>query len=158
MSKKKMKNPNQIIENKKAKFDYAFEETIEAGLMLDGWMVKALRAGRVSVAQGVYVQIIKGEAFLVGMMINPLESTAIVTPINSQPTIKLLLKKKEISHLIGKQERDGYTIVLKDLYWKRNFVKASIVVAKGKNKCDKRQTIKNREGKIEASRAMKKYI
>lgn len=152
------KNPNTIVYNKKINFEYKVEETFEAGLVLEGWMVKALREKRVSVSQGVYVQIKNGEAYLVGLMINPLESTSTHHKVDPQPTIKLLLKKKEISTLIGKKERDGYTIVLRDLYFKKQLIKGTIAVAKGKNSYDKRQTIKERDSKREASRAIKKHL
>lgn len=158
MKKKKQMGSATIAKNKKAKFNYEIKEELEAGLVLKGWQVKSLRAGRVSLANNPHIVIsAKGEAYIAGMEINPLPQANTHEFRDSNASIKLLLHKKEISRLIGQSEQKGYTIVLTSLYWKRDKVKANIGLAKGKSTSDKRQTVKEREGKIEAQRAMKNF-
>ncbi len=154
MSKKKPSNDNsRIAENRKARHEYAIEETLEAGVVLQGWEVKSLRAGKGSIVDS-YVIIKNGEAFLLNSVITPLLSASThVSPVNSR-TRKLLLNKKELKRLIGAVERKGYTIVALTMYWKNSFVKISIGVAKGKKLHDKRQTEKERDWQREKARVL----
>lgn len=153
MSQKK-DNASRIADNKKAAFNYFFEERYEAGIVLEGWEVKALRAGKVQLTDG-YVVIRDGELFLIGCQINPLRTASTHVRPDSVRTKKLLMKKDEIRRLIGKVEQKGYTLVPIQLYWKEGKVKAEVALAKGKAEHDKRDTIKDREGKREVERAMK---
>ena len=150
----KKESSTRIADNKKAAFNYFFEERYEVGLVLQGWEVKALRAGKVQLTDG-YVVIRDGELFLIGCQINPLKTASTHVSPDSVRTKKLLMKKDEIKRLIGKVEQKGYTLVPIQLYWKEGKVKAEIALAKGKAEHDKRDTIKEREGKREVERAMK---
>jgi SsrA-binding protein len=150
----KKETPSRIAENKKAAFDYFFEERHEAGVVLQGWEVKAARAGKVQLTDG-YVVIRDGELYLIGCQINPLKTASTHVNPEAARTKKLLMKKDEIRRLIGKVEQKGYTLVPIQLYWKAGKVKAEIALAKGKAEHDKRDTIKDREGKREVERAMK---
>jgi SsrA-binding protein len=154
MTQKKENAASRIADNKKAAFNYFFEERYEAGMVLEGWEVKALRAGKVQLTDG-YVVIRDGELFLIGCQINPLNTASSHVRPDSVRTKKLLMKKDEIKRLIGKVEQKGYTLVPIQLYWKAGKVKAEIALAKGKAEHDKRDTIKDREGKREVERAMK---
>ena len=144
----------KIAENKKAAFDYFFEERYEAGMVLEGWEVKAIREGKVQLTDG-YVVIRNGELFIIGCLINPLKTASTHITPEAARTRKLLLKKEEIKRLIGKIEQKGYTLVPINLHWKAGKVKCDIALAKGKAEHDKRDTIKDREGKREVERAMK---
>ncbi len=144
----------RIAENKKAAFNYAFEEKHECGLVLQGWEIKALRAGKVQLTEG-YVVIRDGELFLIGCLINPLRTASTHVSADSARTRKLLMHKAEILRLIGKVEQKGYTLVPINLHWKNGRVKCEVALAKGKGEHDKRDTIKEREGKREVERAMK---
>ncbi len=146
--------PTRIADNKKAVFNYAIEERHEAGMVLQGWEVKALREGKVQLTDG-YVVIRDGELFLIGCQINPLKTASTHVTPDSVRTKKLLLKKDEIRRLIGKVEQKGFTLVPLNLHWKSGKVKCEIALAKGKAEHDKRHTIKDREGKREVERAMK---
>jgi SsrA-binding protein len=148
-----VKNP-VIAENKKAAFNYFFEERHEAGMVLEGWEVKALREGKVQLTDG-YVVIREGELFVIGCLINPLRTASTHVNPEAARTRKLLMKKEEIRRLIGKVEQKGYTLVPINLHWKNGRVKCEIALAKGKAEHDKRDTIKDREGKREVERAMK---
>jgi SsrA-binding protein len=151
---KKTAPPARIADNKKAAFNYFFEERHEAGIVLEGWEVKALREGKVQLTDG-YVLIREGELFLIGCQINPLRSASTHVNPDSVRTKKLLMKKEEIRRLIGKVEQKGFTLVPLNLHWKNNKIKCEIALAKGKAEHDKRSTIKEREGKREVERAMK---
>jgi len=144
----------RIAENKKAAFNYHLEERHECGLVLQGWEVKALRAGKAQLTEG-YVVIRDGELYLIGCLISPLRSTSSHLPADSARTRKLLMHKAEIQRLIGKVEQKGYTLVPLNLHWKNGRVKCEIALAKGKAEHDKRDTLKEREGKREVERAMK---
>jgi len=144
----------RIAENKKAAFNYHLEERHECGLVLQGWEVKALRAGKAQLTEG-YVVIRDGELYLIGCLISPLRSTSSHLPADSARTRKLLMHKAEILRLIGKVEQKGYTLVPLNLHWKNGRVKCEIALAKGKAEHDKRDTLKEREGKREVERAMK---
>lgn len=136
--------PATIALNRKAKHDYFIEERLEAGLMLEGWEVKALRAGKGRITEA-YVLIKNGEAWLLGAHIQPLPSASTHVDPDPTRTRKLLLHEREIAHLIGATEQKGYTIVPLALYWKRGNAKLEIALAKGKAKQDKRQTKKDRD-------------
>ena len=144
----------RIADNKKAAFNYFFEERYEAGMVLQGWEVKAVREGKVQLTDG-YVVIRNGELFLIGCQINPLKSASTHVNPEAQRTKKLLLNKAEIERLIGKVEQKGYTLVPVNMHWKNGRVKCEIALAKGKAEHDKRDVIKEREGKREVERAMK---
>ena len=151
---KKPDTPSRIAENKKAAFNYVFEERHEAGMVLQGWEVKALREGKVQLTDG-YVIIKEGELYLIGCLINPLKTASTHVNPEASRIRKLLLKKDDIRRLIGKVEQKGYTLVPINLHWKNGLVKCEIALAKGKAEHDKRDTIKEREGKREVERAMK---
>ena len=148
MATKKTQAPARIAENKKAAFNYFFEERFEAGMVLEGWEVKALRAGKAQLTDG-YVVIRAGELFVIGCQINPLKSASTHVTPDAVRTKKLLMHKSEIERLIGKVEQKGYTLVPLNLHWKNGRVKCEIALAKGKAEHDKRDTIKEREGKRE---------
>jgi SsrA-binding protein len=152
------KDPNNIAYNKKANFSYQIEETFEAGMILQGWMVKTLRQKKVEIDKNVYIQIINGDAYIVGLDLKPLSTNSTHEKIEPQNNIKLLLHKRQITTLVEKKERDGYTIILTDIYFKKQLIKCTVAIAKGKNNYDKRQTIKDRDLKKEASRAIKKHL
>ena len=144
-----------IVQNKKAYHDYFIEDRYEAGLMLEGWEVKAIRAGRANLKEA-YVTVKDGALYLFGSHISPL--TAASTHIVPDPvrTRKLLLHAAEIDKLIGKVQRAGYTLMPLDMHYKGGRVKLDIGLAKGKKQHDKRATEKERDSKLEAQQAMKK--
>jgi SsrA-binding protein len=150
----KQDSASRIADNKKAAFNYFFEEKFEAGMVLEGWEVKALREGKVQLTDG-YVVIRNGELFVIGCQINPLKTASTHVRPEAARTKKLLMHKDEIRRLIGKVEQKGYTLVPLNLHWKNGRVKCEIALAKGKATHDKRDTIKDREGKREVERAMK---
>ena len=143
-----------ITNNKKAFHDYFIEEQYEAGIMLEGWEVKAIRAGRVQIKEA-YVVVKDGEIWLLGMHITPLSEAS--THVHPDPTRtrKLLLHEREISKLIGKVERAGYTLVPVDLHYTRGRVKAQIGLAKGKKLHDKRAAEQDKDWKREQGRLLK---
>lgn len=145
---------SSIVLNRKAGFDYHIETQFEAGLVLEGWEIKSLRAGKVNISDS-HVIIKNGEAFLWGSQINPLQTASTHSVPDSKRTRKLLLHKKELSYLIGSVERQGYTIVPLALYWKKNRIKLKIALAKGKKEHDKRQATKDREWQRDKSRIIK---
>ena len=140
MATKKTQAPARIAENKKAAFNYFFEEKHEAGVVLHGWEVKAVREGKVQLTDG-YVVIRNGELFLIGCQIQPLKSASTHVTPEAARTKKLLMHKEEIRRLIGKVEQKGYTLVPLNLHWKNGLVKCEIALAKGKAEHDKRNTI-----------------
>ncbi|MFV0664145.1 SsrA-binding protein SmpB [Denitromonas sp.] len=146
-----------IIDNRKAFHDYFIEEKVEAGLVLEGWEVKAIRAGRANIKEA-YVLIRDGEIFILGMHITPLTSAS--THIHADPvrTRKLLLHANQIDRLIGQVERAGYTLVPLDLHYSKGRIKASIGLAKGKKQHDKRETEKAREWEREKGRLMRNKV
>ncbi|AVP58240.1 SsrA-binding protein SmpB [Pulveribacter suum] len=153
MAKKPDPSP-RIAENKKAAYSYFFEERHEAGMVLQGWEVKALREGKAQLTDG-YVVVKEGELYLIGCQINPLRTASTHVSPDAARTKKLLMHKDEIRRLIGKVEQKGYTLVPLKLYWKDGRAKCEIALAKGKAEHDKRDTIKEREGKREVERVMK---
>lgn len=145
-----------IALNKKAHFDYFIEDEYEAGIVLEGWEVKSLRAGRVNIADA-HVIIKYGEAFLLGAQIQPLPTAATHLFPDANRSRKLLLNHRELGQLIGGVERQGYTLVPLSLYWKNNRVKLKIALAKGKKTHDKRDTIKDRDWQRDRARLLKKH-
>jgi SsrA-binding protein len=155
MSRKNQTVSAEIIYNKKARFQYEIEKEWEVGLVLEGWEVKSLRAGRVQLVDA-YVLLKNGAAWLFGAQIQALPTAA--SHINTDPlrNRKLLLHAHEFKQWIGYVEREGYTLVPLSLYWKGNRIKAKIALAKGKKTHDQRATIKEREWQREKARVMKK--
>jgi SsrA-binding protein len=143
-----------IVQNKKAFHDYFIEERFEAGIALEGWEVKAIRAGRVQLKEA-YVVVSNGEVVLLGSHITPLPTAS--THIQPDPTRtrKLLLNAAEISRLIGAVERAGYTLVPLDMHYVRGRVKLEIGLAKGKKQHDKREAEKDKDWKREQQRLLR---
>jgi SsrA-binding protein len=146
--------PRLIAENRKARFEYFIEERYEAGLVLQGWEVKAMRAGRAQLAEA-YVYLRGGEAFMIGAHISPLPSTSSHVVADPVRTRKLLLRHSELSGLVGAVERKGYTLVPLELYWKDGRAKLQVGLAKGKKQHDKRAADKDRDWQRDKSRIMK---
>lgn len=144
-----------IVQNKKAFHDYFIEERYEAGLMLEGWEVKAIRAGRVNLKES-YVTIKEGALYLFGSHISPLLNASSHILPDPTRTRKLLLHQREINKLIGKAQRAGYTIMPLDMHYKGGRIKLDIGLAKGKKEHDKRTAEREKDAKREASQAMKK--
>ena len=143
-----------IIENRKAVHDYFIEERHEAGMVLEGWEVKAIRAGRANIKES-YVVIRGEEIFLFGMHITPLTTASSHVRHDPVRTRKLLLHKKEIARLIGKVERAGYTLVPIDMHFKQGRIKLEIGLAKGKKLHDKREDEKKKDWDREKQRLMR---
>ena len=143
-----------IIVNKKARFDYHLEDRFEAGIALEGWEVKSLRAGRVQLVDS-YVIIKNSEAFLLGAIITPLATVSTHYVPEPRRTRKLLLHREELNKLIGAVERKGYTLVALAMYWKRGKCKVEIGLAKGKQAHDKRDTERDRDWQRERGRILK---
>lgn len=156
-SKKKTGDSNVIAVNRKARHEFFIEETFEAGIALEGWEVKSLRAGRANV-QEAYVVIRRRQAWLIGANFPPLPSAS--THIRPEPTRtrKLLLHRRELARLIGATERQGYTLVPLQLYWKRGLAKLAIGLAKGKQKQDKRETKKQQDWQRQKERLLKHKV
>ena len=146
-----------IAENRRARHEYHIEEQYEAGVVLAGWEVKAVRAGQVQLTDG-YVLIRDGELFLIGCRINALRAAS--THVQPEPdrTKKLLMHKEEIRRLIGKVEQKGFTLVPLNLHYKGGRVKADIALAKGKAQHDKRNTEKQRDWDREKQRLMRHKV
>jgi SsrA-binding protein len=146
-----------IAENRRARFEYHIEETYEAGVVLAGWEIKAIRAGQVQLTDG-YVVIRDGELYLIGCRINALRSAS--THVSPEPdrTKKLLMKKDEIRRLVGKVEQRGFTLVPLNLHYKGGRVKVEIALAKGKAQHDKRETEKQRDWDRERGRLMRHKV
>ena len=143
-----------IAKNKKATHDYFIEEKYEAGIVLEGWEVKAIRDNRAQLKES-YVTIQRGEIYLFGCHISPLGSTSTHVSPDNVRTRKLLLKSEEIAKLIGKVERSGYTLVPLDLHYKKGFVKCEIGLVKGKKQFDKRAVEKEKDWKREQARILR---
>ncbi|HEY0505159.1 MAG TPA: SsrA-binding protein SmpB [Lysobacter sp.] len=145
-----------IALNKRARHEYSLEEKFEAGLSLQGWELKAIRAGRANIGDA-YAVVLRGEIFLVGSQITPLISASTHVVADDRRSRKLLLHRNEIDTLIGRVQRDGYTIVPTALYWKGNKVKAEIALAKGKQAHDKREASKERDWQREKQRLLRRH-
>ena len=143
-----------IAQNKKAFFDYFIEEKHEAGIVLEGWEVKAIRDNRVNLKEA-YVIIQRGEIYLIGCHITPLGAASTHIRPDAIRTRKLLLHKEEIAKLIGKVERAGYTLVPLDMHYKNGRIKIQIGLAKGKKQYDKRNAEKERDWERDKARIMR---
>jgi SsrA-binding protein len=146
-----------IAENRRARFDYHIEERFEAGIVLEGWEIKAIREGQVQLTDG-YVLIRDGELFLIGCRINALRSASTHVRPEADRTKKLLMKKDEIRRLVGKVEQRGFTLVPLNLHYKGGRVKVEIALAKGKAEHDKRETEKKRDWEREKGRLMRHKV
>jgi SsrA-binding protein len=146
-----------IAENRRARFDYHIEERFEAGIVLEGWEVKAVRAGQVQLTDG-YVVIRDGQLHLIGCRINALGTASTHVQPEADRTKKLLMHKEEIRRLIGKVEQRGFTLVPLDLHYKGGRVKVEIALAKGKAQHDKRETEKKRDWDREKGRLMRHKV
>lgn len=151
----KQKFDTTIAVNRKAHHEFAIENHYEAGLVLQGWEIKSLRAGRVQLDQS-YVLLKNNEAWLLGSLITPLLTASTHITPDAQRTRKLLLHQSELNKLIGSVERKGYTLIPLKLYWKNNRVKLDIALAKGKKQHDKRASEKERDWQRDKQRIMKK--
>ena len=143
-----------IALNRRARHDYFIDERYEAGVALMGWEVKALRAGRLQLAEG-YVLLKDDEAWLLGSHITPLTSASTHVVADPARTRKLLLKRRELDHLVGAVERKGYTLIPLAMYWKDGRAKLEIGLARGKQKQDKRETEKERDWQREKARTLR---
>jgi SsrA-binding protein len=155
-AKDKANGGGTIALNKRARHEYHIEERFEAGLALQGWELKSIRAGRANITEA-YAVIRDGELFLFGAQMTPLISASTHVVADAHRTRKLLLHKREIDTLIGRVQRDGYTLVPTALYWKGNKVKAELALAKGKQSHDKREADRERDWNREKQRVMRRH-
>jgi SsrA-binding protein len=157
MAKKDSKPSNTIAQNKKARFDYFIEERFEAGLALQGWEVKSLRAGKAQLVDS-FVMVRDGEAWLHGSHVTPLSSAS--THVTPEPTRvrKLLMNRREIDRLTGLVERKGYTLVALELYWSKGRAKLALGLAKGKKQHDKRASEKDRDWDRDRARLLRRRV
>jgi SsrA-binding protein len=154
MTRKQEKQSTTIAQNKKARFDYFIEERFEAGLALEGWEVKSMRAGKAQLVDS-YVILRNGEAWLLGSHVTPLNTASTHVQPDPTRTRKLLLNRQEIDRMTGLVERKGYTLVALELYWNKGRAKLAIGLAKGKKQHDKRATEKDRDWERDRARALK---
>ncbi|MEL7187284.1 MAG: SsrA-binding protein SmpB [Pseudomonadota bacterium] len=156
MSKKNAKNnpPGVIAQNRRARHDYFIEDTYEAGLALQGWEVKSMREGRVQLAEA-YVNLRKGEAWLVGAHFSPLISTSSHLKADPTRSRKLLMHRHELDRLTGAVERKGYALVPLNLHWSKGRAKLDIGLAKGKKQHDKRADKKEADWQRQKARILK---
>jgi SsrA-binding protein len=155
-AKDKAKGGGTIALNKRARHEYHLEQRFEAGLSLQGWELKAIRAGRANIIES-YAVIRGGEIFLFGAQITPLIMASSHVVADAMRTRKLLLHRGEIDELIGRVEREGYTLIPTALYWKANKVKAELALAKGKQTHDKREASKDRDWARDKQRVMRSH-
>jgi len=148
---------SHIAENRRARFEYHIEERFEAGIVLQGWEIKAIRAGQVQLTDG-YVVIRDGELYLIGCRINALRSASTHVQPEADRTKKLLMHKEEIKRLVGKVEQKGFTLVPLNLHFKGGRVKVEIALAKGYAENDKRDTEKKRDWEREKGRLMRHKV
>lgn len=146
---------NTIAVNRQATHEYFIEEQYEAGLVLEGWEVKSLRAGRVQLKES-YVDISRGEAWLCGAHVSPLLSASTHVNPNAVRKKKLLLHKRELSKLIGSVERKGYTLIPLSMYWIKGRAKLKVGLAKGKKLHDKRESAKDKDWQRDRARVLKR--
>ena len=153
---KKSLPSNVIARNRKARHDYAIEDTLEAGVALEGWEVKSLRDGRLQLRDS-FAAVRNGEVWLVGAHVTPLPTAS--THVTTQPLRdrKLLLKRDEISRLIGAVERRGYTLIALDMHWSRGRAKVLLATAKGRRQHDKRAADKKRDWERERARVLRAH-
>jgi len=154
--KDKANGGGSIALNKRARHEYHLEQRFEAGLALQGWELKAIRAGRANIGES-YAVVRDGELYLFGAQITPLISASSHVVADAHRTRKLLLHRHEIDTLIGRVQRDGYTLVPTSLYWKGNKVKAEVALAKGKQSHDKREASKERDWAREKQRLLRRH-
>ena len=152
---KKGSQSNTIALNKKSRHDYSLEDRFEAGLVLEGWEVKSLRAGRIQIRDS-YILIKDNEAWLFGAVITPLQTASTHIHPDPQRSRKLLLHRSELNRLIGAVERKGYALVPTAMYWIKGRAKLEIALAKGKQAHDKRASSKERDWQRDKQRIMKK--
>ncbi len=157
MSADKSNKPHSkvIAVNKKARHNYFIEDTIEAGLVLEGWETKSLRAGRAQLTES-YVNLRKGEAWLVGAHLAPLHTASSHVKADPTRSRKLLLHRLQLDRLIGAVERKGYTLVPLDLHWHKGRAKLEFGLAKGKKQHDKRAASKDRDWQRQKARILKR--
>ncbi len=153
-SKDKNSADRTIAVNRKARHDYFIEDTLEAGLVLEGWEVKSLRDGRAQLTEA-YVQLRGSEAWLIGAHFSPLNTASSHKPADPTRSRKLLLHRGELDRLVGNVERKGYALVPLDLHWTRGRAKLSVGLAKGKKQHDKRATKKERDWQRQKARILK---
>jgi SsrA-binding protein len=144
-----------IALNRKARHNYTLEQRFEAGLVLQGWEVKSIRAGKGQISES-HVIIRRGEAWLVNAVISPLISASTHIKADDSRSRKLLMHRKEINTLLGNIERKGYTIVPTAMYWKKNNIKIELALAKGKKDYDKRADAKDKDWQRDKERLFKK--
>ncbi|MDH3419478.1 MAG: SsrA-binding protein SmpB [Gammaproteobacteria bacterium] len=158
MTRKRNKpSPSSIAQNRKARFDYFIEESVEAGLVLEGWEVKSLRAGKAQLSES-YVIVKDGEIWLLGAHITPLSSASTHVNADASRTRKLLLHRDQIDRLTGLVERKGYTLVPLELYWGKGRAKLAVGLAKGKKQHDKRADERDRDWQRDKARALKAFV
>jgi SsrA-binding protein len=155
-TKKSSSSDSRIVLNRKARHDYFIEERLEAGVALEGWEVKSLRAGQVQIRDG-YVLLKDNEAFIVGLVITPLPTASTHVRPDPQRTRKLLLHRHEIDRLRGAVERKGYALIPTAMYWKRGRAKLEIGLARGKKAHDKRRAEKEREWERDKQRLLRRH-
>ena len=160
MSKKtgkdKPSGSGTIALNKRARHEYHLDQRFEAGLALQGWELKGIRAGRANIGDA-YAVVLHGEIFLVGSQITPLIQASTHVLTNDRRSRKLLMHRREIDELVGRVQREGYTLVPTALYWKGNKVKAEIALAQGKQQHDKRDASKERDWNREKQRLLRRH-
>ena len=152
-SRSKKSGSHVIAENRRARHEYFVEDTLEAGLVLQGWEIKSMRSGQARIAES-YISLRRGECWLIGSHIQPLPNAA---HLATDPTRmrKLLLHRKEIARLQGTVQRQGYTLVPLSLYWKQGRAKLSLAIARGKMQHDRRQAVKERDWQRSRQRALR---
>ena len=153
--KDKSTTPKLIAENRRARFDYFIEERFEAGMALQGWEVKSLRASKAQITES-HVFLRNGEAFMLGAHFAPLNTASTHVTADPTRTRKLLMNRSELEYLLGAVERKGYTLVPLQLYWKSGKAKLQIGLAKGKKQHDKRATEKDRDWERDKARALRR--
>lgn len=153
-SKSKSNQSNTIALNKKARHEFHLEEKFEAGLELQGWEVKSIRAGKVNISD-TYVHLKDGQAYLLNATIHPLNQASSHVVCDPTRSRRLLLNRRELDKLAGAVERQGYSIVTTAMYWRKCWVKVEVYLAKGKHAQDKRDTVKDRDWARQKERMMK---
>ena len=148
------KQSSSIVQNKKAKFDYFILESFESGLVLQGWELKSIRAGKIQLSD-TYVIFRQEQALLLGAVITPLLSCSTHIQPDPDRTRVLLLHKKQIGKLMGQVQQKGYSVVPLSLYWSRGKVKCNLALVQGKHSRDMRRTIKDREWNIRKQRILR---
>jgi SsrA-binding protein len=153
--KSKQSNDDVIAVNRKARHDYFIEDKFEAGLVLEGWEAKSLRAGRAQLTES-YVHLRNGEAFLIGAHFSPLNTASTHTKADPTRSRKLLLQRYQLDRLVGAVERKGFALIPLNLHWSKGRAKLEIGLAKGKKQHDKRATSKDRDWQRQKERILKR--